>query len=766
CCQGQCYGECEGFCKVRNKETCECECPTPNLCEYWPYTEELERFCEKTYVGKCWVQGEYMFFCKNEPTSCKTKADCTCEHPCYDCVEIGDSKEGICVTKGNAVDLVTYKMKAYGFTGTVEPENLTCCEFPGQATTAGLLRDGEDCTVHGCEGECESIRVGNSCCPSGLKPGESGFGFCGVSGICFDADAGVPAVEHFDEIPACCAEDAETADKYHVCSIKAGVGDPKQGSYCCLDEAYPYYNKNSEAVDCCPSPIMSRVALNGNGYLGYHCCQFGRDAVWNGYEAYCCEGGEERVEVVEGKREGTGTEKAYLCCEKGSTAYWEGIGDRRHCCKGEVYRDSVSIIEHYSCCEGATEENPTHVKITNIWGSPSLEETCCPYYEEDGVRKTPEAYWSLGPICCNGTVYVTGTDNYGKPTYDCCAGTPYRNGVDSSGNPVYACCAGATTTNPTHRTVTVLGAPNGEETCCDIATYGTNSTGYWDGSSAQCCAGTPYRNGVDSSGNPIYACCEGATSENPTHKVAETAVGAPNGEGACCDIATYGTNPSAYWTGSSAQCCAGEAKPKLDGSGYVCCPVVETCPDGQEPTDNYVDGVGVCGKVCCPMLEDESSVSYFCIGNSALECEPYLPGGASCLSDEDCSERCCYGDYSRTSRKKEEYVLVGATNGACCGGYTSMWSESLVPHEGSDVAYNYTILNNNGYYCAVSSSGTGFLDDLNSTSERSYLSPSICKITSSWFDEFGGDSETYCMSIKKGDPCDDYDVEEIECPSE
>jgi len=229
--------------------------------------------------------------------------------------------------------------------------------------------------------------------------------------------------------------------------------------------------------------------------------------------------------------------------------------------------------------------------------------------------------------------------------------------------------------------------------------------------STMCCSGKVYiPQGED------CECCDGATEENPT-QVVVSAVGAPDGQKACCGIETYGANPTAYWTGSSVQCCAGEAKPKLDGSGYVCCPVVETCPDGQEPTDNYVDGVGLCGKVCCEKKEDYENT--------------YINEGLT------------HTDY------RGDYTIVGATNGACCAGYKKdeflCDGQDCPAKEGAD--RDYQVLENGGtYYCAISYTGyhCWFEDDCDYHFEATrYLSSS--KYCRYYVDEG-------CLCSSKGDP--------------
>ena len=117
-----------------------------------------------------------------------------------------------------------------------------------------------------------------------------------------------------------------------------------------------------------------------------------------------------------------------------------------------------------------------------------------------------------------------------------------------------------------------------------------------------CCSGTIYR--------PLEEedceCCTGATEENPTHVVV-SALGAPDGQQACCSIERHGTSPSAYGNGSSVVCCSGKIyRSGTDAEGnavYGCCSgdtaenptsrvvTLVNAPDGVQGCCNVVDGM-------------------------------------------------------------------------------------------------------------------------------------------------------------------------------
>ena len=116
---------------------------------------------------------------------------------------------------------------------------------------------------------------------------------------------------------------------------------------------------------------------------------------------------------------------------------------------------------------------------------------CCNLDTHDVMQsKLKTGYWD----CCKKgeTVYWNGTKTA------CCNAKAYKQSATTE-----SCCTGATATNPTHKVVTVEGAPTaGLEMCCAIPKNG-NVSAYWSGSSARCCEGVVYK---DDSGN--YRCLD------------------------------------------------------------------------------------------------------------------------------------------------------------------------------------------------------------------------------------------------------------------
>ena len=126
-----------------------------------------------------------------------------------------------------------------------------------------------------------------------------------------------------------------------------------------------------------------------------------------------------------------------------------------------------------------------------------------------------------------------------------------------------------------------------------------------------CCAGEKFKNIEEN-----YSCCQGATSFDPTHVVVSV-FGAPvYGLQTCCDIATYGENPTAYWDGAKAVCCKGDAYQE-NGNWYCC--------DGTFVEAFNSSGVSVCcpnqdgytGSVTAYTYEDGGDLAKCCYG------EPY-----------------------------------------------------------------------------------------------------------------------------------------------
>jgi len=385
------------------------------------------------------------------------------------------------------------------------------------------------------------------------------------------------------------------------------------------------------------------------------------------------------------------------CCSEAS--YNEGLGG---CCDSSTYVahkvEDVSIkalnmfANNYKCCaRGSYGNNSTYYfdaeGHAQCCGGEVYEaksgsgKTCCNNeYNADGTVKR---YYSTATVdgspvgevektCC-----VTKGDapaGYKQTAYwnggaQCCDGKTYKTGTDDTGTATYGCCVGSKGSNKTHKVVSTDNAPNGEQGCCARGEDGSVPKGYWNGSSVGCC----YNGKVVS------------------------VLDAPNNQEACCDTETYGANPTAYWNGGSAICCKGEAAKKDDGT-YVCCPI-EECSDGQELVTNYVDGIGACGEICCTKKEGYTE---------------YSPEGCS-LSDDSCTKT-TYSDYQ----------AVGGVNGSCCGGEYGGVEKSFKVGDDLDTSSSiktYKVRDNNGYYCALDTSGSSTADY---SDKKVHLSDSEC----------------------------------------
>ncbi|MBQ4084626.1 MAG: hypothetical protein IJC30_03100, partial [Alphaproteobacteria bacterium] len=313
------------------------------------------------------------------------------------------------------------------------------------------------------------------------------------------------------------------------------------------------------------------------------------------------------------------------------------------------------------------------------------------------------AYWNGSSAqCCEGTAYKTGTDDAGNGTYGCCHGTK------------------APKEERTHGVVSVLGAPNGEEACCgyyeEESENGTEKklgTAYWNGSSVQCCNGIAYQpKGVQVA---EYDCCTQETVPSVIQGVPET----EEIKQICCKEGEV-----AYWDGEKAGCCDGELGGRYDNQGYICCPVIDSCPDGETEVDDYKE-LGVC-KTCCPSGM-EGAVDGECCGGSYEDenfgCRNnddygYKGEVAVCtrvlvpnyVGDKQMGKVCCSrcSDAHCNWRDEEiwsdkNYVLAGAVDGVCCGGYTS--SDYWLKEDHTQPTVNsYSIVQNGSYYCAHSGS--------------------------------------------------------------
>ena len=394
---------------------------------------------------------------------------------------------------------------------------------------------------------------------------------------------------------------------------------------------------------------------------------------------------------------------AYKCCSiaeygRNSTYYFDKE-EHVHCCGGEVYH-AKSTEEEKSCCspEFDSEGNITHYHtVVSVLGAPEGEtnQVCCKAIgDAPGVYRAT-AYWSgSSALCCEGTAYKTGTDDAGNGTYGCCHGTK------------------APKEERTHGVVSVLGAPNEEEACCgyyeeESGTEKKLGTAYWNGSSVQCCNGIAYQ----PKGAQVaeYDCCIQETVPSVIQGVPET----EEIKQICCKEGEV-----AYWDGEKAGCCDGELGGRYDNQGYICCPVIDSCPDGETKMDDYKE-LGVC-KTCCPSGM-EGAVDGECCGKSYENWEWWggqrvswicheelvdnyvgdkIIGKACCSKCDDREEIGYVGDPCEIYFYEKNYKLVGAIKGACCGGYTDTYGYEKCTAKNTSTS-TYKIRKNGPYYCAV-----------------------------------------------------------------
>ncbi|MBQ4084388.1 MAG: hypothetical protein IJC30_01870, partial [Alphaproteobacteria bacterium] len=110
------------------------------------------------------------------------------------------------------------------------------------------------------------------------------------------------------------------------------------------------------------------------------------------------------------------------------------------------------------------------------------------------------------------------------------------------------------------------------------------------------------------------------TEENPT-QVVVSAVGAPDGQKACCSIETYGANPTAYWDGSFSHCCKGTPyRLGTDAEGnatYECC----SGATEENPTQRVVSPIGAPDGIqtCCSIVDGQEPSAYW-DGSGAVCC--------------------------------------------------------------------------------------------------------------------------------------------------
>ena len=219
-----------------------------------------------------------------------------------------------------------------------------------------------------------------------------------------------------------------------------------------------------------------------------------------------------------------------------------------------------------------------------------------------GLFLSSEAYCAYCSTCCASaeTVFCPHSDSSEECTAGCdCCDEETHSIVESSKKGYWNCCNKKT-----------------EEI-------------YWNGSAALCCDGKKYKNGADTE-----ECCTGDKATNPTQKKVAVS-GAPiTGLETCCSISTYGPNPTAYWDGSSAVCCKGQAY--KDGDTWYCC-------DGKRVEAFNSSGV----YSCCPNIDEKYT------------------GDVTAYTSQDGGDfaECCYGQpyISSFDGSKNVYSCCGLT---------------------------------------------------------------------------------------------------------
>ncbi|MBQ4084574.1 MAG: hypothetical protein IJC30_02825, partial [Alphaproteobacteria bacterium] len=471
-------------------------------------------------------------------------------------------------------------------------------------------------------------------------------------------------------------------------------------SMCCpKDDPSVYWNGNT--VECCKGKTYY------TGKTAKYADPNKTDNTLYKVEACCPYDTHKFIEKDDVKQMSGGDELKDMCCDietygENPTAYqsWSSGKFALNCCKGKPYYMANANLDTLACCEGATDENPTHVS-PEVQGdlegvSISYPYACCSIeeYTEDAT-----AYFNGAPDsikCCKGEPYDTGktvqSNKWGVEidVWDCCTnGSKMKTGVEND-KQLYGCCEGAFGLHPTHKVVPVLGSQYGEEKeekCCSIEDFGENPTAYWNGVSVECCKGKPIKNGVDADGKQMYACCEGAT-ENPTHAVSEVK-GAPHALELCCDMGRFGDEPTAYWNGSSAQCCKGVVYQKdTDSSGnpvYACCDGTPHYVSYEESFENgeTIETITHNEWICCKkgtspttFTGEEGDTWVECCASSGCEvynCEPKwgedLENPEHCQTTGSCDNyMCCPASHPYYARINCEFYPHGGPahyNGEC-----------------------------------------------------------------------------------------------------
>jgi hypothetical protein len=115
----------------------------------------------------------------------------------------------------------------------------------------------------------------------------------------------------------------------------------------------------------------------------------------------------------------------------------------------------------------------------------------------------------------------------------------------------------------------------------------------------------------------------------------------PNGEEACCVIATYGTSPSAIWNNNVAVCCKSDKV-----CGDVCCSDAQECLDeingiccneGQVLCEGVCQNKAVCNENTCQKIsEDGCSCETTCKEGEVCDGAGGCCNDATCPSGQEC----------------------------------------------------------------------------------------------------------------------------------
>ena len=263
----------------------------------------------------------------------------------------------------------------------------------------------------------------------------------------------------------------------------------------------------------------------------------------------------------------------------------------------------------------------------------------------------------------------------------------------------------------------------GGSSCC----VGSGCDGDGECTGADCCTGSGCGGGSGSGsgsggsggsggGSACYGpgCGPGGTCTNGEAKIV---VSGPTGSYPCCGDGCFIVACSPIYV------VADEVKASCSGcpdyapyqkeimGGWIEC---SKCPEGSEEVTNYTSSGEE--KGCCPVYADKTEL-----------------GG---------------GTFSG-------YTVVGAVNGACCGGYTVEDSRSFYngqQYGGIYTTISYSIAYNNGYYCQKSLTGKDYGSGSTVSDIITEGYPSVdkfCRTERMPSDPYG---DTYCRCSSSGDP--------------